>query len=456
MKKIAILAISIIFGCSAYSQTVKSSFVSFNSLKSNRTLVRTHTPTEIVASVFSTTDNLEKFLFIKNSTVHTYVTLPQGYVINDFKILNDTIYFCGTNHNFNCGYIGILGIPSASQTIGALKFQTINEVKTLTKLVVFDRPDLPTKIGVVAIGTPVSNNYKSSIVHLNNYLQSDWKYIVGHNTEEVITDISLIGDDELITVGRINVPTSNTGIVVYTPKLYIRQYKRGAIFGTGMEEIAYNFRNVRQPYSNGNYHVIQTTPYNVAIASIELYPTNNHFPQFQRYCVDVRTIDVSTLQMSNIQYITNSPGTIKDLEYFPNSRNLSIVMVDTNGLGNIVFANLNKTSNYNTDKISKERTIFNSITRYDDDYFIVSSLKKNSLINSACFLQENFNYFKESNCSVDEMIDVEVSTTAPPPYRDSIPFITTEYNVNFEVQYLGVYETNLTIECTSYYKKEEE
>ena len=117
---------------------------------------------------------------------------------------------------------------------------------------------------------------------------------------------------------------------------------------------------------------------------------------------------------------------------------------------------MNKTSNYNTDKISKERTIFNSITRYDDDYFIVSSLKKNSLINSACFLQENFNYFKESNCSVDEMIDVEVSTTAPPPSRDSIPFITTEYNVNFEVHYLGVYETNLTIECTSYYKKEEE
>ena len=131
-------------------------------------------------------------------------------------------------------------------------------------------------------------------------------------------------------------------------------------------------------------------------------------------------------------------------------------MVDTNGLGNIVFANLSKTSNYNTNKISKEKTIFNSITRYDDDYFIVSSLKKNSLINSACFLQENFNYFKESNCSVDEMIDVEVSTTAPPPYRDSIPFITTKYNVNFEVQYPGVYETNLTIECTSYYKKEEE
>ena len=456
MKKVAIVLLIATFACSVYSQTVKSSFVSFKSLKSDRTIVRAHTPTEIIASVFSGSDNLEKFLFIKDSMIHTYVTLPQGYVINDFEIFHDTIYFCGTNHNLNCGYIGILGIPLSMQSVGGFKSQNIAEVSTLTKLVVFDRPDEPSKIGVVAIGKPVDNNYKSSVVHLNNYLQSYWKYTVGHTNHEVITDISLCGNDELITIGKVNPPVSNSGLVIYTPKLYIRQYKRSMVFGTGMEEIVYNFQSVRELYPNEDYHVIGTTPNHVTVASVEFYPTPGHSFQPKRYCLNVRTIDVSTLQMSNIQYITANPGTIKDLEYFPNSQNLSVVMVDTNGLGNVIFANLNKTANYNTYKLTKDATIFNSITRYDDDYFMVASLKANSLLNPACFLQENFNYFKESNCSVDEVTDAEVTTVSPIPYRDSIPFSTRIYNVNFEPKFLGVYKTDLTIECTSYYKKEED
>ena len=152
MKKVAIVLLIATFACSVYSQTVKSSFVSFKSLKSDRTIVRAHTPTEIIASVFSGSDNLEKFLFIKDSMIHTYLTLPQGYVINDFEIFHDTIYFCGTNHNLNCGYIGILGIPLSMQSVGGFKSQNIAEVSTLTKLVVFDRPDEPSKIGVVSIG----------------------------------------------------------------------------------------------------------------------------------------------------------------------------------------------------------------------------------------------------------------------------------------------------------------
>ena len=127
-------------------------------------------------------------------------------------------------------------------------------------------------------------------------------------------------------------------------------------------------------------------------------------------------------------------------------------MQDTLNLGHVFFADMTKTANYSTNKISRSNTVFNSITRYSGNSFLISSDVTNLINRSLSFLHEDLNYFKESNCSVDEVVETTASETAITPQTKTSEMRRIEYPINFMSAYPGVYETNLTIDCASYYK----
>ena len=70
----------------------------------------------------------------------------------------------------------------------------------------------------------------------------------------------------------------------------------------------------------------------------------------------------------------------------------------------------------------------------------------------AHYWQDDLNYFKESNCSVDEVVETTASVTAITPQTKTSEMDRIEYPINFMSAYPSVYETNLTIDCASYYK----
>ena len=453
MKRIAMLAISIIFSWSAYSQTVKSSFFHLNDLGTSRSVVRTYKPNEIIASTFSITEQLEMFVFIKDSNIHTYMTVPYGYSINDFVIFNNSIYFCGRNVSLNCGYIGIFDIPATNQSVGAYKLFHVDSVKNLTDIVAYQGPATDA-IGIVAIGTPKNTSYKSSVVDLNNYSLSyypSWNIFIGSTNEEIITDVAMIDPYQVVTVGKSKASSSSSGLVAYNPKLYLRRYKGSCVIGSGLEDILYEYQNVSEPILDGSFLVKSIDDDNFAVASVTTKPGIGHFMPIA-YVVNVMNINMFALQINKSQYIPSPKGTLKDLEYFPNRTTIAAVMQDTLNLGHVFFADMTKTANYSTNKISRSNTVFNSITRYSGNSFLISSYVTNLINRSLSFLHEDLNYFKESNCSVDEVVETTASETAITPQTKTSEMDRIEYPINFMSAYPGVYETNLTIDCASYYK----
>ena len=200
IKKIAILVIATIFSTTVYSQQVRSSIFHLNEIEYNNDIIRAVSPNEIVVKTSSGEGTA--FAFITNSTVQCYVSVPQGYTVNDFEVLDGYIYFCGKKVNENKGCIGMLNIFSPNQLFGSCKITAIEGSKNLTKLVAYNGPVAST-VGIAAIGEPEDANYTSCLVGLNNFAQQNsWNYSVGLSTKDIMTDITLAGYDELITVGK--------------------------------------------------------------------------------------------------------------------------------------------------------------------------------------------------------------------------------------------------------------
>lgn len=449
--------VTLILSITANSQQVRSSIFHLNEIEYNNDIIRAVSPNEIVVKTSSGEGTA--FAFITNSTVQCYVSVPQGYTVNDFEVLDGYIYFCGKKVNENKGCIGMLNIFSPNQLFGLCKITTIEKSKNLTKLVAYNGPVAST-VGIAAIGEPEDATYTSCIVDFNNYNQSNsWKYSVGLSTKDYITDITLVAPNELATIGREKTEYV-FGNLLNVNRMCVRTYKRTAMFTSGTANGVYCFQGLGTNNSNATYLAAQVDESNIAVVKATAGGTfvsggvTTASGISLTNSIGIRIINIPTMIMVKEQTIDTTGNQIKDMVYFPNSKRLGIVSSLNDGFGEVYFPNLSKDADYTAFKLFRDDTYLNSIARFNDDSFIMTSfINANISPILTQFIHENVNDYKESSCTSDAKIRVStVVENIIPTYLEN-PLEVTGYNINFSTYTVTATETEAILDCTSYYKQ---
>ena len=439
------------------SQTVKSSFFSMDQVKTSgkRNIVRTVNDKELVVSSFDTGMQQETLTFLKDSEPFTYVALPSNYTINDMEVFEDRVYFCGKNTAKNCGYVGMIDAPTGSQSLGGFYFINIDSTSTLTKLVVFNNIVQFTD-EVVAVGTPKNTSYKSCVVDLNNINPStnSWEYKVAYTNDEEIFDVAVVSDDIVVTVGKEYQSGSGSGgILASIPNFTLRLYKRNLVIGTGTENTMHRYP-IGQSFVTGDNLRLQQIDVNT-VAVVGICRETNTLLNTDVSKVFTRIIDVNYMNVTNFQSINiGSPtGNLQELAFFPKLNTLATVFNRTTNVGEVLFTNIGKTSNYSSFKIRRDNCLLNSITHYGENFFAISCTENNSVYPQLLsILQEGLNYYENSQCSTDEAIQVTASSSNAFPTALTKVFKVIEDRVNASFELTIIYQTNVTVHCANYYK----
>ncbi len=448
---------SVMFCTAVNSQTVKSSFFSMDQVKTSgkRNIVRTVNDKELVVSSFDSELMQETLTFIKDSEPLTYVALPSNYSIKDMEVFEDRVYFCGVNTTMNCGYVGMIDAPTGGQALGGFSFINMEYTKTLTKLVVFNNI-VNSTVEVVAVGTPLHTSYKSCVVDLNNINPSTnlWEYKLAHTNDEEIFDVAVVSDDIVVTVGKEYQSGSGSGgILASIPNFTLRLYKRNLVIGTGIENIMYRCPIGRSFVTGDNLRLQQIDVNTVAVVGI--CRETNTLLNTDVSKVFTRIIDVNYMNVTNFQSINiGSPtGNLQELEFFAKSNTLATVLNRTTDVGEVLFTNIGKTSNYSSFKIRRDNCLLNSITHYGENFFAISCTENNSVYPQLLsILQEGLNYYENSQCSSNEAIQVSVGSNSQPTALDKkFDVYTLRPIVEFELA--PMYQTNVTVHCANYYKQ---
>lgn len=454
MKRLLSILLSTILLGNSYSQNTESSFFRLNQVDGYDSKIRAKSPTQIVSVSFSIETGNEIFTFIKNADTMIYATVPYGYTINDFVVLDSCIFFCGKNILDSCGYIGIFDVTVATLNIGGYRFVNIEKTAELNKIVAYNAYGLSNKFGAVAIGKPSVSGFKSCVVDLNNYLHNYWSYTVGLSGEDRITDITLVGSDnsEIVTVGQSYVSTSNSNnsLVVYSPRMYIRTYKGDAVFTSGMEDVLNEYRNIRMSPTSP-FKVSKLNNYNIAVSATVVIPGVHFTPP--TYGIETKRISLSSMEMDKIQFVNNVTGSLKEVTYFPSYNKMVILSEDTMGTDEMFFVDLNKTVDYASHKIYRDNISFNSIVSYDNTHFLATGLEHNLITSRLSVLQENINNFSTSECVVTKSTQVTNNEVSIYPNDDSVFCFTKQsYPAEFEIGFAAIYETTVNLKCINYYK----
>lgn len=457
IKVLKFILLAIVLTNTAYSQSplVRSSLFSMTDVESNsKSIVRSYKPAAmLIASSYSATNQASMFTFIKNSTPINYVPLPYGYTINDFVILDSCIYFCGKNSVNNCGYIGMFDIPNPYQIMGGYSLFNIDSASNLTKLVAFNEP-LPS-ISVVAIGMPKNSSFTSCVVDLNNYSNSSnngWKYSYGHITGEEITDICDASTDLLITVGKPKAVSSGNGMVALPSKLYLRTYKKAGVLISGMENERREYSITALPSNNSGFLLEPIDGGDIAVAWVQTFGKYTS----ATYFLDILRININSLHIYYEQTITLSEeylGGLVELEYFPNTTKLGVVLNKGNNIGELILADISQIADYAASKLWHKDYLLNSITHANNDNFALTC--KSPLLQKSphlLILHENLNTFSESNCTTDETIQAKVNETSLNSSTQVNSFTTYSKDATSTFIVPSIEETDVEIHCANYYK----
>lgn len=452
-KVFQIIIVAIALTSTAYSQQVRSSYFSVNQIGGDgKTIVRASIPLNmLVVSSFSNEDRITKFAFLKkNSNVVKYIELPYNYTVNDFVILDSCIYFCGQTGFGNKAYIGMSAMTTSLQGANTYCILTIDSAATLTKLVAY-KGTVASAVGITAIGTPKNTAYTSCVVDVNNYRNSDmsWKYWYGQVAGEEITDICDAGE-LLATVGKPKLSTSGSGISVTSPVLHLRTYKKDNVLAEGMSSIVHKYTNYIIPYSGGGFLVEKVDSYNIAVVG-----ASSIGRLYTYYPITISKININTFVMNNKQRITydsTRSRTLLDLEYFPTTNSLGILTNVPSTMGELLFANMSKTSAYTSSRLRRDDNLFTSITESNNGNFAIICSPLMTMTENVPVLFENISIFKDSQCSTDASMPVSAQTLNQASTTHTKSFDTYDYLANWIHSSTTLYETTVNIHCANYYK----
>lgn len=102
-----------------------------------------------------------------------YVDFPLNFIIRDFKILGDTVYFCGKDGNGGfIAYVNINDLFNATSQNNYGRISHIPHVTSLNKIITYYQDNLPGRVKVCAIGEVYEvyeafPDYYNCIVELN-------------------------------------------------------------------------------------------------------------------------------------------------------------------------------------------------------------------------------------------------------------------------------------------------
>lgn len=455
MKKVIILLLSAILLGNSYSQNTENSFFSLNQVAGYDSKIRAKSASGIVSVSFSSEDGNEIFTFIKDSNTMVCATVPYGYRINDFAVLDSCIFFCGKNVLNNCGYIAIFDVIIETLTIGGYEFRNIAETEELTEIIAYKVSENLPIYGSLAVARTKNQSYKTCVINLNNYYFDDynyWKCGIGYECDNYLTDVALMWDGssgEIVTVGQSLVVNSsqNNFISSYLPKMYIRNYKKDAVFMSDMERVLNTYTDIRMS-AISPFKTTKLSGNNVVVSTVT---KKNKLQNLNG--VEIKRINLDNMEINNIQFIDNTPGTLKEMTYLSNGNRLAILKENTSEIDEIFIANLSKLENYTTSKIYRNNTSFNSISNYDDTHFLATGVINNTILSSLSVLQTNVNNFSTSECINKENIQVSSEVKSIYPSSSPIdPVPAFNCTIAIELGFPVIYETTVGVKCLSYFK----
>lgn len=446
--KLLVLLSSIVLIDNVHSQSVRSSYFSLNRVSGASSKIRANSATEIVSTSYSLVNGVEMFTFVKDTNTMIYATVPYGYRINDFVVLDDCIFFCGINFLNNCGYIAIFDVNVSTMNIGGYRFLNIGETSELTKMVAYKVSDSLPRYGAMAIGKTNNIYFPTCVIDLNNYyLDNYWRCGIGYELDPYLTDIALIWDGnlgEVMTVGQSLVLNTDT-VVPYIPKMYIRNYKRTGGFLSGMDDVLNTYTNVNMtPISP--FIATRLSDNNVAISTI----LNSRRPSSDG--VEIKKIDLNTMKIDNIQFVYAENGTLRELTFFPTFNKLAILKKNTQDLGEIFFADYDQTGTYIASKIYCNDLSLNSIYSYDGNRFFTIGLESNLINSPLLLLQGSIADISDSECVIREEFRAssEIKSIYPNSNIENLPKYSC--STEFEIKYPEIYESTINVRCINYYR----
>lgn len=276
MKKIIFFISLILISVSAksqYTDTKASSVTTNNSigLEPNTQKIRTSKGYDIALS--RTLDGGSRFYFYdQNSTnavmVDSYDFAPnQEFIVFDFELLNDTVYFCGSyfDGSANKGFIARASFDDLFFA-NMFNYNIVNIVDKVEKLKVFYNTNTPTGVKVSAIGD-YSNIFKYIDFSIPNPLVTGNESYIGYDLS--ITPQTEIYNDLTVTDHYVAVVGYNSSFVLYgyyTQKLLVRTFEKfNSMNNTG---IMYDLTTNLNMQKSNDFRTVSLRRDNIAVGNV--------------------------------------------------------------------------------------------------------------------------------------------------------------------------------------------
>lgn len=270
MKRLLYFAAFLILSSFSIGVFAQSSVVAHVQLpfEIKNTIIREHIFPATVSYVVKEDSENGVFLYADNSMSATYLPIDSNYMVSDFVIDNDTVWFCGNIRGGKC-FFGFFDINdfffgSHKYYIASNAFFTTQSlVTTLSKLVSYI--DAFTVRHIVAIGTTELGQY--CVVNVTfNAAMSSWNYETGEvpaSSPETMVDIK-VTDVDVFTGGMYLLDPNNPGLV-------LRVYDRSDVFAStyNIQDYANEIVDASSQYSFclGQVSLLQMSCNEIAVAA---------------------------------------------------------------------------------------------------------------------------------------------------------------------------------------------
>lgn len=371
-------------------------------------IIKLNEDTTIVLAQRRISNNYAFYLVGEGANTSQLSELPSYLKVNDMKLFDDYLYFCGQYNNQE-GFIGRLKVNIlGSPTLDTIQWSKVLKSTNLNKLELY-KDTLTTYTHIVAIGT-----YENGDIFLHSYEGTNWRYEIdtinntlNTGTREYFKDLA-VNKNYVVVAGLYDIYDTTTGYQIYK-FLNIRKYDK------------YNIPTIAPIIYRYNYTVHNLSPLfdklilktiddsNIAVAATIQYNSNT-FGIVGKYNTYNPTV-LSNIQLNG--YVDTTKTEIRDISYNSINNKLSVLELTRtttvpNTYWNYVFE-LDFNQNSYFAKVFTNRTIysFNSIVEYKPDYYATIGI--DILNNNMVIWDRNRNYTAYTNC--DKFLNEHIWST---------------------------------------------
>ncbi|MDR1846619.1 MAG: hypothetical protein LBR17_00660 [Bacteroidales bacterium] len=258
MKKVIILLVLVlsalsVLGQSPGVQSVVREIDNTGSIYTQKIAVL-NTDTTIILSQAANGSHYDFYLVDENSNVVNQAAIPSNFVVNDFKILDNMVYFCGevTQERVTSGYVARASVNDLF-FYSNFDWDSIKTTRSIDKIQVYKDTTSKQFVQIVGIGKAIASGL-SIFVHCDE--GNSWNYDIYQNIydpTEVFDDIILKDDystshtfQNVFVIGRVD--NEN--------KIVVRKFDM------------YNISNTEDYYYDINATLNKTAPYPLVADSL--------------------------------------------------------------------------------------------------------------------------------------------------------------------------------------------